>query len=165
MKELNHVSENPNIVEFVPLPPPNKEAGVEGNAVWAITDYELPNYLLPRDCPRVCYRTNDKQKVIAIEEGWVTKINQTILYIYTFDPSSFVEIDPMAGYWISRESVKPKSIIKVDNIIERLRDRGVILKILPHLHEEKSKVIENYKHFSIIRFRNAKEFEPPHEGE
>lgn len=155
IKALYHVSENPNIKEFIPLPPPNKDAGVEGNAVWAITDYELVNYFLPRDCPRVCYRTNNNEKVIAIEDGWIERINKATLFLYIFDPSKFIEVDPIAGYWISRDVVMPKSIIKMDNLLERLSEKAVTIKVLKHLHEEKDYVTKNYNHFSIIRFRNA----------
>lgn len=153
--KLFHVSENSDISEFVPLPPPNKEAGVVGNAVWAINESELPNYLLPRECPRVCYRNEKGKKVIAIEEGWIEKIKQTALYLYEFPTESFFEIDAIAGYWISRETVVPNSVTKIEKIFEELDSYYVLLKILPHLHDEKDYVLENFEHFSIIRFRNA----------
>lgn len=153
---LYHVSENPNIKEFIPMPPPNKEAGVQGDAVWAISDFELPNYLLPRDCPRVCYRDREGKKIIAIEEGWLDRINQTTLYLYELDEAHFFEIDPIAGYWISREVSVPKSVAKIENILDELTGRDLTLKVLPHLHDEKKEAVENTTHFSIIRFRNAK---------
>lgn len=154
-QDLFHVSENPNISEFIPLPPPNKEAGVEGDAVWTISDKELENYMLPRDCPRICYRDDQGKKTIIIEKAWIEKINQTTLYLYKFDSGLFKEIDSIAGYWISRKSVKPKEVVKLNNLIETIKSKDINLKILDNLHDEKEHVIKNFKHFSVIRFRNA----------
>ena len=52
---LYHISEEAGIEVFVPRPVKNQSCGVEGNAVWAIDEEHLANYLLPRDCPRVTY--------------------------------------------------------------------------------------------------------------
>ena len=153
--QLYHVSEDPNIREFLPMPAPNPEAGVTGNAVWAISEKELPNYLLPRECPRVCYRDQAGAKTIAVEEGWVGALEKTNLCIYVFGSESFEEHDPIAGYWISREPVVPKKIIKIDSPLLELTKRELTLKILPHLHDEKDFAVNNFEHFSIIRFRNA----------
>lgn len=152
---LFHISENPNLSEFIPLPAPNPDAGVEGNAVWAIHESELANYLLPRDCPRICYRDNEGKKTIAIESGWLDRIKATILYVYRFDSQGFQEIDSIAGYWISRNAVQAMEKITVDNILEKLQSLELELKVLPHLHDERNFVLQNYTHFSIIRFRNA----------
>jgi hypothetical protein len=49
---LYHVSEEPGLAVFHPRPDPN---GKLGSVVWTI-DYEhLPNYPLPRECPRVTF--------------------------------------------------------------------------------------------------------------
>ena len=48
---LFHVSEERGIEEFEPRAP--KEGG--DPVVWAIHAVRLPNYLVPRDCPRVTY--------------------------------------------------------------------------------------------------------------
>lgn len=154
--QLYHVSEDPNIREFIPMPALNPEAGVKGNAVWAINESELPNYLLPRDCPRVCYRDQAGAKTIAVEEGWVKALEKTNLCIYVFGPESFEELDPIAGYWISREPVVPKKIIKIDSPLLELAKRELTLKVLPDLHAERQFVLDNFEHFSIIRFRNAR---------
>jgi len=153
--KLFHASEDPNIEKFIPLPAPNPEAEVEGNAVWAITDYELPNYLLPRECPRVCFRNRDGEKVITIEEGWVERIKAATLYLYVFSSEKFEELDPIAGYWISRETIIPEEVVEIIDIFNELKKRDLTLKIESHLHNERERVIANYEHFSIIRFRNA----------
>ncbi len=153
--ELFHVSESSKIEEFVPLPPPNKAAVIECNGVWAISKFELANYLLPRDCPRVCYRETDGRKIISVEEKWMDTLKDSILYLYKFDPSSFLEVDPVAGYWISKKSVKPMSINKIDDINRILSENNVTLRVFPNLHEEKNRVVKSYKRFSVIRFRNA----------
>jgi hypothetical protein len=52
---LFHVSEEPGIHTFEPRPAPRR-SNVKGDVVWAVDELRLPNYLLPRACPRVTYR-------------------------------------------------------------------------------------------------------------
>lgn len=47
-----HVSETPAIARFEP-----RAREIGHPVVWAIDDLHLPNYWLPRDCPRVCVRS------------------------------------------------------------------------------------------------------------
>ena len=51
MPRLFHVSEDPTIARFEPRPVASPDSGVTGDAVWAVAESHLPNYLLPRDCP------------------------------------------------------------------------------------------------------------------
>ena len=53
---LFHVSEEAGIVRFEPRPAPSPDAGVEGDAVWAVAQSHLVNFLTPRDCPRITFR-------------------------------------------------------------------------------------------------------------
>ena len=57
---LFHVSEDTGITRFEPRPSPSADAGVIGTAVWALSEDFLPNYLLPRDCPRICFRASER---------------------------------------------------------------------------------------------------------
>ena len=78
---LFHVSEEVGIGRFELRPPPSPDAGVVGDAVWAVAESHLVNYLTPRDCPRITFRagpdTSDADKarflagaerVVAFEE-------------------------------------------------------------------------------------------------
>lgn len=154
MPRLFHVSENPHIKEFVPRPSLNANSNLVGEAVWAITDKKLANYMLPRDCPRICYK-DEESYVIAIEKGWLPTIKSTTLYLYEFDDIDFEEFDTTAGYYISRKTVKPKLVTPLEGLLEKVAEKGVNVKVLDHLHDEKKKVLENHTDFSIIRFRNA----------
>lgn len=49
---LFHFSEDPGIARFEP----RASAYTEGPVVWAIGEDRAANYLLPRECPRVCVR-------------------------------------------------------------------------------------------------------------
>ncbi|HEY9769917.1 MAG TPA: hypothetical protein V6C71_15715 [Coleofasciculaceae cyanobacterium] len=46
--KLFHVSEEENIIEFVP----RYSAHTEKPVIWAIAESKLAYYLFPRDCPR-----------------------------------------------------------------------------------------------------------------
>ncbi len=52
---LHHVSENGVIETFVPRVSPS---GGTRPVVWAVDHAHLPNYLVPRECPRVCFRAD-----------------------------------------------------------------------------------------------------------
>ena len=53
--KLFHVSEEKKIEEFVPRYSDSTKEPV----VWAIAEAKLANYLLPRNCPRVCFSANN----------------------------------------------------------------------------------------------------------
>ena len=168
---MYHVSENPQIKVFEPLPAPNPEAGVEGKAVWAIDEFHLVNYLLPRDCPRITYgvsastsaedlkrffREGQKERrVIIVEDAWLERIKNTTLHLYQFDPSNFQMIDEGAGYYISRQTVIPVSCEPVSNLIDEILKRRAIFETLPNLWEKIDEVAKSTLEFSIIRKRNA----------
>lgn len=52
---LFHVSEEPDIKVFEPRLPTRKDLNQNIGLVWAIDEARLPNFLTPRDCPRVAY--------------------------------------------------------------------------------------------------------------
>ena len=52
---LFHVSEESDIKVFEPRLPTRKDLDQKVGLVWAIDEARLPNYLTPRDCPRVTY--------------------------------------------------------------------------------------------------------------
>ena len=82
---LFHVSEESNIDKFIPrIPTRRKELDQSKGLVWALTEPALPNFLTPRDCPRIGYRVNEKttqdditkffssssRHCVAIEHDW-----------------------------------------------------------------------------------------------
>ena len=85
---LYHISETSDIKEFIPKPSPRKK---DMSLVWAISEDKLPNYLFPRDCPRVTFFPKQNSKpadikkligrsktkaVIAIEKKWIPIIKK-----------------------------------------------------------------------------------------
>ena len=50
---LFHVSEESDIAEFVPRIPYRNDMDKSKGLVWSLTEPSLPNWLTPRDCPRV----------------------------------------------------------------------------------------------------------------
>lgn len=97
MIRLFHVSEEPDIAEFEPRPVGSWDPRVSGLAVWAIDEAHLPNYLLPRDCPRVTH-TCDTQttladrerffgvsraaRIVAIEPAWLDSALHSPIRLY-----------------------------------------------------------------------------------
>jgi len=101
---LFHVSEESDIEVFNPRIPTRPDLDKNIGLVWAINEEKLPNFLTPRDCPRVGYHLNemvdikvkndffssDKSNgVLIIEDVWFRKMLETTLYIYEFDSKDF----------------------------------------------------------------------------
>lgn len=65
---LFHVSEEPDISVFEPRPVVRRDLDPEAKYVWAIDEDHLPNFLTPRNCPRVCYRVNNRTTAEDMEK-------------------------------------------------------------------------------------------------
>lgn len=170
MARLFHVSEQPNISRFDPRPVNAFGSRVVGAAVWAIDEEHLPNYLVPRDCPRVTYVCNaqtslaDRQRffgasnakrIIAIEADWLERAMSQPIYLYEMPPTTFECIDAHAGHYISRQPIFPLGVRRIGNPIAEMLKHDVELRIvkdLPALHEA---VVESTLSFSNTRLQNA----------
>lgn len=169
--KLYHVSEEPGIEVFEPRPSPQTFNKITGDVVFAVADEMLHNYLLPRDCPRVCYyaKTDSSQKdinkyigntdkkfIINVEERWLERINKTKLYLYEMPAENFELLDKGAGYYVSNESIRPVKIIITNNLPGELMKRNAELRFYPEIKNLAAEVVNSSLQFSIIRLRNAK---------
>jgi hypothetical protein len=167
---LFHVSEEPGITIFKPRPSPSFFESIKGNVVFAISEVMLHNYLLPRDCPRVCfYKTATSSSsdiefflgntiasyVVAVESSWWQKVKETTLYCYELPAEDFVLLDACAGYYMSGCDVEPKAVKKIDDAVSAITERNVELRFVPDLWLLHDAVIRSTLNFSMIRMRNA----------
>ena len=165
---LFHASDDPAIACFEPRLVPSSDAGVEGLAVWAVAESHLANYLLPRDCPRICFRASpattaeDRQRflggsnvVVAFEAAWLGRVRSSGLTLYEMPPELFAEALPEAGYWISRDRVTPVGHRRIDDLLGALADLGAEVRVLPDFWPLRDAVVGSSLQFSIIRTRNA----------
>ena len=161
---LFHVSEEPAIAEFIPRPSKYTPDPV----VWAVDDEKVRNYLVPRDCPRVTYYADartiaaDSERflgtssaVVAVAANWWNRIRSFTLYSYQLPSDTFACIDECAGYFVSRESVRPLHVEVIEDPIAALLARGVELRILPTLGPLRDAIVGSTLQFSIIRMRDA----------
>ena len=161
---LFHLSDDPGIAHFVPRP----SAYTAMPVVWAIEDGRLHNYLLPRDCPRVCFyagegtTTDDRARwlgdahaVIAIEAAWLERMRAAQLQCYAMPAGTFRLQDAGAGYWVSETGVTPHDVELLDDLPAALTARGVELLVLPSLWDLHDAVMASSLVFSMIRMRNA----------
>ncbi|HWV19541.1 MAG TPA: hypothetical protein VN036_00790 [Devosia sp.] len=162
--KLFHLSDNPGIVRFEPRP----SAYTAEPVVWAISDQRIANYLLPRDCPRVCFRAGaessdedvarllgSESAVIAIEEAWLEPLRAAKLYRYLMPGDGFVLQDEGAGYWVSHGATEPLAMEALDDLPDAIAAEGVTLKVLPSLWDLHDAVKASSLKFSMIRMRNA----------
>ena len=162
--KLFHLSEDPNIALFEPRP----SAHTGEPVVWAISDTRIANYLLPRDCPRVCFRAGPESApgdverflggdrvVIAIEAAWEEQLRTHFLYRYAMPDDGFVLQDECAGYWVSYDAIEPLWMEMLDDLRSAIAAEGVTLKVLPSLWDLHDGVKASSLVFSMIRMRNA----------
>lgn len=160
---LFHVSDAPDIACFTPR-------AVDGAppAVWAIDAPHLPNYLLPRDCPRICVRANpgasEAQRMhwlkhtdhaIYVEFAWRDRIDAARLFIYEFTIDGFVCVDANAGYFQSRDAVAPRRVSALRDLPTALRERRIELRYVESLWPLHDVVETSGLSFSCIRMRHA----------
>ena len=171
---LYHISDEAAIEVFQPRPSENP--AIPGNVVWAMDAEHLPNYLFPRDCPRVTFRACENTSVedidrllggtsarvvIAVETAWLRTIRDTRLYVYEFLPEGFALADEIAGYYVSRAPVVPVCEREVGDLLSKITSHDVELRVMPSLWKLREAVIHSTLAYSIIRMRNA---QPPAEG-
>jgi hypothetical protein len=169
---LFHVSENPDITEFVPrLPRVGRPGDLDPDIglVWAVNEECLPNFLTPRDCPRVAYHATKStakhdverffsakaRHVVAVEHGWYEKLSICPLYIYEFDTKDFVLQDPVAGYYVAKITQIPINMTKIPNGLKALMDKGIELRFLDNLWDLGHVVQNSTLNWSLCVMRNA----------
>jgi hypothetical protein len=159
-----HLSDAGDIVRFDPRP----SAYTAEDVVWAIAPERIAHYLTPRDCPRVCFRAgpnssavdvetylgNDRA-VVAIEAGWLERLQHGMLYRYAMPRDGFLLQDEGAGYWVSHDPVTPLGVELVDDLAAAIAGEGVTLRVLPSLWDLHDGVKASSLVFSMIRMRNA----------
>jgi hypothetical protein len=158
-----HVSETPNIARFEPRPTDDGRF-----VVWAIDEIHLPNYVLPRECPRVCVRAgagasahdivsllDGHAHVIYVETAWRERIAASSLFIYEFASESFACTDTNAGYFQSRAPAIPIGMFTINAIESDLRKRSVALRYVELLWPIHDAVVQTKLEFSCIRMHNA----------
>lgn len=167
---LFHVSEDPHIQVFIPRRPTRQDLDQTVGLVWAIDENRLPNFLMPRNCPRVTYHVGaqttplDRHRffssssmthAIIVENTWFPIIKNTTLYLYEFDVSDFVVQDEVAGYYVSQTTQYPKGIITVPDLFSELINRNVEIRIIDNLWDVADAVKTSTLNWSLCRMKNA----------
>lgn len=163
---LFHVSEENDISEFIHRLPKRKDLEQRNGLVWAIKDECLPNYLTPRNCPRVTYHCNGKTTlqdkrmflssdtinyVVAIEHKWFEIMRNTTLYLYEFNTSDFYLKDRCAGYFVSEKTQVPINKIVINDLFGELIKRNVEVRIIDNLWDLCEKITKTSFYWSMCR--------------
>lgn len=166
---LFHVSEESDIARFVPRIPTRNDLDKSKGLVWAINEYCLPNFLTPRDCPRVTYHASEKttaydisrffssshRHCVAIEHAWYERMQKTTLYLYEFDPLNFYMQDKCAGYYVSEYTEVPIRRIQIDDLFVELLKRNIEIRLINNLWILADAVKKSTLNFSICDMANA----------
>ena len=143
---LFHVSEDPNVTIFHPRLPRRAELDPNVGLVWSLVEPALPNWLFPRDCPRIGYRvcesitsedtakffSSSAQHVVAIEHGWHKRQLSATLYVYEFDPANFY-YDEVAGFYVSQKSETPINMVAYTDLYTELFNRNTEVRLVNNL--------------------------------
>ena len=164
---LFHVSDAGPLREMTPRPSPTGTSYAGRPLVWAVDAERLVNYLLPRDCPRVCWLPADgAARVVAVEAGWVGRLGGAGragagLHVHRLDPAGFRSLDEPggewdgSGYWVSDRTATVVEVSRVDDCRAALAARGADLLVVDDLWPLVDQVVSAGVEFSAIRMRNA----------
>ncbi len=167
---LFHVSEEPDIEVFEPRLPTREDLNQNVGLVWAIDESRLPNYLTPRDCPRVTYHVGcqttafDKKRffsssenshAIVVESKWYHAMQNTTLYLYEFHTEDFVLQDSIAGYYVATTTQYPKGKYVLTDLFGELLKRNVEIRITDNLWDIADAVKTSTLNWSLCRMANA----------
>jgi len=165
---LFHVSEEPNIIKFEPRIPLRDDLDKNKGLVWALNERCLPNFLTPRDCPRVTFHAakdstnNDIARFfsshphcVAIESACFEKMLKTRLFLYEFNPQNFYLQDEIAGYYVSERTETPIAVTEVSDLFGALFERNIEVRILNNLWPLGDAVQKSTLNWSLCRMRNA----------
>lgn len=174
---LFHISENDSIVEFEPRIPERDDLNKSVGLVWAVDEFHLPNFLTPRNCPRVTYHIgkntadNDREHffssasmsyAIVLENKWFDIINSTVLYAYEFSPDGFILQDKTAGYYVAETKQVPVAKYEITDIFAELIKRNVEIRLADNLWDIADKIEKSTLNFSFCRMAFAQpRIKPP----
>ncbi len=168
--QLYHVSEEPDIRIFEPRKPKRQDLDPDVGLVWALCERTLPNFLTPRNCPRVTYHIGKNTTVndienhlpsgishaVIIEDSWLEQMKKTTLYLYVFESRDFYLQDEVAGYYVSEKTHIPVKKIVVNDLIGELGMRGVILRTAGNLWDISEEIKQTSFNWSNCRMAFAK---------
>ncbi|HOP11606.1 MAG TPA: hypothetical protein PK629_08965 [Oscillospiraceae bacterium] len=167
---LYHVSEEPNIELFEPRLPSRKDLNPDVGLVWALCERTLPNFLTPRDCPRVTYHIGENtaaadiekylpkgySHAVIIETDWLEQLRNATLYLYQFDPTGFYLQDEVAGYYVSEKPQIPIEKTIVIDLEAELKKRKVVFMTVDNLWEISERIKKTTFNWSMCRMAFAK---------
>lgn len=152
---LFHVSEESDIGIFIPRTPTRDDLDKSIKLVWAIDEKRLPNFLTPRNCPKVAYYAgentseSDRDKffssssishAVVIENQWFEKMKNTTLYLYELDKKDFVLQDSIAGYYVAETPQTPKAKCELTDLFSELIKRNVEIRLVDNLWDIAEKI-------------------------
>ncbi len=168
--KLFHVSQEKNIKLFEPRIPTRTELDQSKGLVWAVAENCLPNFLTPRNCPRVAYyatskttesdigkffSSKDQLYCVAIENKWWEVMTNTTLFLYEFDPKNFYLQDKVAGYYVSEKVEKPIQVTAINNLLEKQFALHVEIRMLENLWGLAEAVKQSTLNWSLCRMKYA----------
>lgn len=161
---LYHFSDKPGIKKFHPQTIPYNDLPP---VVWAIDEEHCVNYFFPRDCPRIIYGKSanitsqdnekffagtDADRIITVENKNKERLNNAVIYNYTFDEYGFELIDKVAGYYISYAEVTPLKVEPMDNLIDKIKNTGTELRFTDDLNFLRVEILNSsIDNYSIIK--------------
>ncbi|HIZ55561.1 MAG TPA: hypothetical protein H9671_05065 [Firmicutes bacterium] len=167
---LFHVSEQSDIHHFEPRIPDRNDLDKHVGLVWAIDEFHLPNFLTPRNCPRVTYHigenTTDVDRMnffstdtmtyaIVIENKWFHIVRSTTLYLYEFHTEDFVLQDHVAGYYVAKTKQIPIAKYEFRDLFSELIKRNVEIRVVDNLWNIADKVKASTLNYSLCRMAFA----------
>ncbi|MGY0237042.1 DUF6886 family protein [Longispora urticae] len=162
--QVMHFSEDPTITRFVPHVAATAQHA--GAYVWAVDADRAPDYWFPRQCPRAMAWVGPdtsaadrhwlgSARVHAVEYGWLSQIQTTVLFGYRFAAAPF---EPLFDHaLVATGTVEPLGPAEpVGDLLALHAGAGIELRVLVDLWSFWDVVVASTLEFSGIRLGNAR---------
>ena len=164
-----HFSEDGSIQRFAPQVPPSDPG--HAPVVWAVDAEHAPLYWFPRRCPRVtAWARDDAERAVlaerfgtdaaricAAETGWLDQIRSCRLFRYEFDGAAFTpSTDGVAGQWESAETLEPRAVVELGDLLGLHAAADVELRLTPTLGRLTDQILDSGLPFAFANLRDAR---------
>lgn len=95
--------------------------------------------------------------VVIIENEWLWRMKNTVLYVYEFDDTDFYLQDECAGYYVSEKPQIPSAVHIITDLETELQKRSIELRTVDNLWDISDEIKRTTFNWSICRMVFAKE--------
>ena len=97
----------------------------------------------------------DGTRIHVVEQGWLSALQTTTLYLYRLPEATFDAHGEVGGYWTSAVDVEPTELVELDDLLATHERAGIELRVVASIWPWWRSVVDSTLEFSGSRLANA----------